>query len=486
MRILSVHLKEGLFERKIDFNKHVTLIHSNKNSCGKTTLIRFLLYGFGYNIPNTRQIKFNNCDISMKIESEKLGEVILTRSNSFSIILNSKNEKCTYVLPEQQLILHAKLFGTENVDILNNLLGAFYVDQEKGWTLLNRGLVIGSVHFNVEALVRGLSNRDCSSMIAKVAKLQRELEKYKQMSSVALYRESLEKENGSLVTESYEESSNAELSALLTRKRQLKNELTRIDKTIADNKSFKNYISEMKLLVKLPHGDVFPVREDNIVGLNDAMELLITKRKIVSQKYADTLAQVEILEREQDKEFEQIAFFHSASQIEIFDKKIMQMPINAQIIQKEILRLVKEIKTTQEKISSMTQKNNEIVDRINKNIITYCTELGVGTNETIPMNYLFTSNLKELTGAILHKTIFAFRLAYIIAIEETLNIKLPIILDSPSGKEVDKNNIALMMNILKRDFSENQIIIASIYTYDFADASLIEITNRLIDEIVQE
>ena len=76
---------------------------------------------------------------------------------------------------------------------------------------------------------------------------------------------------------------------------------------------------------------------------------------------------------------------------------------------------------------------------------------------------------------------FAFRLAYIVEIEKHLGIKLPIILDSPSGKEVDQANIQLMVNILKRDFADNQIIIASIFQYDFETVNVIEINNRLIE-----
>ena len=57
------------------------------------------------------------------------------------------------VLPAQELELHKLLFGNCNDDILLNLLGTFYIDQEKGWTLLNRGTVIGSVHFNIEELM---------------------------------------------------------------------------------------------------------------------------------------------------------------------------------------------------------------------------------------------------------------------------------------------------------------------------------------------
>jgi hypothetical protein len=115
------------------------------------------------------------------------------------------------------------------------------------------------------------------------------------------------------------------------------------------------------------------------------------------------------------------------------------------------------------------------------NIVRYATELGVGDSESIAKNYLYTSNLKELSGAVLHKTVFAFKLAYIIEVEKVLGIKLPIILDSPSGKEVDPENIQLMINILKRDFADNQIIIASIFEYNFDHPTVIRLYNRLME-----
>ena len=150
MIIKSVYLKEGLFERKIEFSPTVTFIHSKNNSCGKTTLLRVMLYGLGYNVPNTKRIKFQNCEVIITVECEKLGIVSLCRNDASSIVLKNGNSENTYVLPEQQQELHSKLFGTDNRDILSNLLGAFYVDQEKGWTLLNRGKVIGSIGFNID------------------------------------------------------------------------------------------------------------------------------------------------------------------------------------------------------------------------------------------------------------------------------------------------------------------------------------------------
>lgn len=175
-------------------------------------------------------------------------------------------------------------------------------------------------------------------------------------------------------------------------------------------------------------------------------------------------------------------FYKSASQLEIFDKRIARMPMNPVTIDQEIKRLDKEIKSIRTEINNITRNNNSVVSAISKNVIKYAEELGLGNKETIPASYLFTSNLKELSGAVLHKTAFAFRLAYITVIEDTLKIKLPIILDSPSGKEVDQANIKLMMDILKRDFADHQIIIASIFNYDFDEAKIIEIKERLITE----
>ena len=225
----------------------------------------------------------------------------------------------------------------------------------------------------------------------------------------------------------------------------------------------------------------FPVTENNIVGMNDAIDLLIAKRKIVSTEFTKISSQLDRLEKEKDKEYEQIEFYKSASQLEIFDKRIAQMPINPLAIKQEIGRLEKEIKSVRTEITNITKNNNKVVSALSQDVIKYAEELGLGNQETIPASYLFTSNLKELSGAVLHKTAFAFRLAYIIAIENALKIKLPIILDSPSGKEVDHANIKLMMDILKRDFADHQIIIASIFEYDFEKVNSIEIRERLIE-----
>ena len=476
----SIYLKEGLFKRRIDFSKEVNLIHSDKNSKGKTTLLRFMLYALGYNIPNTKKIKFNQCEVELIVENEKKEEIKLVRNNLPIIQIEKNKKKKVYVIPEQQDELQEMVFGIENKDIISNLLGVYYIDQEKGWTLLNRGIVIGSIHFNIEELIRGLSGINCTDLIEKETQLKRKISKYKQMLSIAEYQQILQNEKG-LVTNSYEDKIDSELDSLLIKQREIKEELRRIDKILSDNKHFKKFVIEMKLLVKTSSGEIVPVTENNIVGLNDAIELLVTKRKLTFARFVDVTSKIEKKQKKFDKEYEQLKFFESVNQLEIFDKRISSIPLNRIIIKQEITNLEKEVKDIREEISRITKNNNTIGSYIFEIIIKYATELKIGDKNSISPTYLFTSNLKELSGAILHKTVFAFKLGYISAIKKKLNIKLPILLDSPTGKEIDQENIKLMMNILKRDFSDHQIIIASIFEYDFNNVNTIEIKNRLIE-----
>lgn len=72
--------------------------------------------------------------------------------------------------------------------------------------------------------------------------------------------------------------------------------------------------------------------------------------------------------------------------------------------------------------------------------------------------------------------------AFILEVKKKLGVILPIILDSPSGKEVDPDNVKKMIDILKRDFADHQLIIASIFEYELPEVHMIEIRERLMEE----
>ena len=236
----------------------------------------------------------------------------------------------------------------------------------------------------------------------------------------------------------------------------------------------------MKLLIKINNDEIVQVTKNNIIGFNDAIELLIAKRKIVCANMVALQKELDVLNQAKESEAEQRLFAKSDSIADIFNKRIISLPMNQVAINDAINSLKVELKNIRNEIREATRINNDIINSIYKDVLKYAIEFGLGDKETISQSYLFTSNLKELSGAVLHKTVFAFRLAYINIVRDILNIRLPIILDSPTGKEIDQDNIKLMINVLKRDFYEHQIIIASIYEYDFESVNKIELENKLI------
>lgn len=484
MKFKSIHLKEGFFERNVVFSENNNLIYSEINSTGKTTLLRFLLYSIGYNIPNTKNIKFENCTVTTHIEDAGR-DIILIRNTREYIVINIDGNEETFILPSQECDLHKKLFMTENIDLLNNILGAFYFDQEKGWTLLNRGVVIGSIRYNIEELIRGINNIDCSDLVRQKEKKSQDLLKYKQMFSVSKYQDAINLETTNLASESYETTTETRINQCRIQQNILKKELQQIEQALRDNQKIKKFIAEIGLLVQLPNGETMAVTDKNIVGLNDSIYYLIAKKKIIAADYNKISLEIKEIEKEKSVEDTQLSFFDDVETIaEIFDKKISSIPINTPAVEKKINKTEYEITEINKQIKELTRKASSTITSIFNNAKKYLNELDLDRDD-ITEKYIFTSNLKELSGAILHKTIFAFRLACLIEIEKTINIKLPIILDSPSGKEVDPENIKKMINILNRDFSDNQIIIASIFEYKLNNIHKIEIKNRLIDTIVE-
>ena len=80
--------------------------------------------------------------------------------------------------------------------------------------------------------------------------------------------------------------------------------------------------------------------------------------------------------------------------------------------------------------------------------------------------------------------VFAYRLAFIKLLSNKIGYALPVFCDSPSGREVEKETIDIMLRILQRDFSDHQLIVASIFKYENAlpNAKIIEIDGTLFNQ----
>ena len=477
MRFISLTVQQGLFVDKFDLSADINIIHSTKNSVGKTTLLRMIMYSLGYQIPSTRGINFSRFDFDAEIIAKEGTVKHILRSGDFISVVDEIEDR-GFSMPSDMNALHKVIFGIDNNEVLENLLGAYYIDQEKGWTLLNRGKAVGGIHFSIEGLIRGLSNRTNDELAARLETVKRELQKYRQMLDIAQYQADINARGENIVFDAPIDEIDNSLDVVLSERKPLEDEVRRLKSVIGKNTSFKKYITDMQLRVLSSTGEEVPVNESTIIGLKENNEYLIAKRKMVESHLAELDRKIETLKKKQNKEN---TLFEVQTAIQAFDADVTKMKIDAISTQRIIHQLDNERKSLNEAITKNVMRNNPIVSELHTLISSYATELGVSETYVRPNDdYIFTSDLKSLIGAIFHKIVFAFKMSYITLIKNHTGTILPVILDSPSGREIDQENVSGMMAILARDFNEHQIIISSIHYYDFISPHIIEIEKRLL------
>ena len=475
MIIQSLTITEGKKTKTYKFSPHANLVHSDDNTVGKTTLLRLMLYALGYQIPNTKNMKFEKCITQVVLTSN--GKTFHIKRENEYLLVDDETSTEYYILPTELNQFHAVVFGTDNNDVLNNLLGTFYMDQEKGWTLLNRGKVIGSISFSIEKLILGLSERDYQKLQSELQLLEREVKKYQQMRDIAQYQREIYEEKGDIVHDTYDETLQRDLSVYMFDVEALRKELKQITDTIADNTSIIKFIEKMSLWVKAPDGTKIPVNEDTIIGLDDNNDFLISRKHLLTSQIAKLEQKIENLRSMIYYQSQQPT---TETLIESFDKNLSQIAIDAKAVTSILNELIERQTEVRRQLTELAKNNNDILEQMYSDILSYGVELGLTQYMSSGIGFVFTRNLKELTGATLMKMVFAFKMSYIRAVDRVLNIKLPLILDSPSGKELDQYNIQKLMDIINRDFSENQVIIASIYHYKIDNLTTIEMGRRVV------
>jgi len=477
VKILSLTITLGMGEHKFIFPSGVNIVYSEENSVGKTSLLRMIMFSLGYAIPGTRGLDFNRFEFDIELQKFN-GDIchVLRRRDYITYACGSY--EYGFSLPSDLNELHKLMFNITNNEVLDNLLGAYYVDQEKGWTLLNRGTPIGKNYFNIDKLIRGLSNRSSDDLEMRLSVVERELQKYRHMFDLANYQAEINILGENIAYDSPIDEIEKSLDILYSEKKPLSDELERLKKVIRRNNSFKKYIADMKIMVCLPGGEKIPVDETTIVGFNDDVEYLNAKRKMVELQVSQIDKKIENFQKEKNKEN---TLVNIQTSIQSFDADVSKMKLDSIQVGKIIKNLENEKNSLKKSIKKSIRHNNPIITELHTMISDYARELDIDETYVRPsVDYIFTKDLKSLSGAIFHKIVFAFKISYIKLIGIHTGEKLPIILDSPSGREVDKINVADMMLILARDFGEHQIIIASIHDYDFPSKYILEIKDRLL------
>ena len=184
MLIKLLRIQDGLTSRTYDFSA-LTVVHNVHNGVGKTTLLRCLLYALGYAVPSMKGLRFEKLEFTLSVVDTNGVQRDLIRHGMLMEVQTGGGVE-RYSLPYEQHKLHELIFGIAEQSVLDNLLGTYYFDQEKGWTLLNRGKVVGKISFSIENFLRGLSGCPCQKECDELAVVSDDIHKYQQMLSVAV------------------------------------------------------------------------------------------------------------------------------------------------------------------------------------------------------------------------------------------------------------------------------------------------------------
>lgn len=463
-----------------------SLIYSKDNSKGKTTLLRFILYALGYQIPATEGIgDFERFNFEIKIINEK--EIIIYRkANSVKVVIGDANYD--YIVPSQENELFSLIFGIDNITVLNNLLAVYYIDQEKGWTLLNRGKIIGNNRFNIEEFIAGISGININNLLDEKRVVNNEIKKYRYFKNVLDINSEFDDEVDDNVPK-YESNSMDELISeqkeLELELKKTENDRKKIEKILANNKSFADMIEDYGIMVSYK-GEEFCLTKDNLLDFTNNQDLLRIQAnncKVKENKIKEKLGL--ILRTINEKN----SLFSMDDILDNMEKVIDSTGVDITQIDKIIRQLTNKRNTINNQIKDKLVFNNNQLLRFYEIINDYSIELGISefVSNKGP-RFVLTNQLKGLSGRVLAQISYIFKLSYIKNIEEIFGITLPIIIDSPRTNELSEDSTNDMLKILKRDFSNHQIIVASIYNNDIINFKEINLDNGLLsdDYIIKE
>ena len=466
MILHKIELTEGINQSCDELKEGFNLFTSNnENSVGKSTYCRLIFHGLGFSIPATENINFEK--IFSKIYLTERGKsFVVSRANKIlKVEIEGENFTQNYKLPEEHISFLSFLFGCENIRIVKNLLGLMYIDQEKGWTLLNRGKVIGNNRFSIDELISGLNNIDCEDLFNKRELLESQIDKYVSLISIGTIKEQYYKENNNLEIINPAEELKKDIASVQLEIDNINRKINQINSVIKQDKTFFDYIESMNLYFKTDSESIRITRDriENSVNI----EYLQAHKSIL----ANDIFLLEKKKTQLVSSYEKIAY----GQQNLFNENIdvdVEKGVNMQLsslnldinsIKKILEEKKKDLKSLNVDIKNKIRKGNEFIKAIYDKFLDNARELGVENSISDKEDYIFTDDLKCRTGAMFQKLIIAYKVAVLQIVETFLNTKLIFVVDSPKSKELDDNNTKLIMNFLKNKLSNNQVLVFTIF-----------------------
>ena len=440
-----------------------TIIFSEDNSKGKTSLLRFVLYGLGFQIASTQNIQMNSFEIRLTITNDSNKVVTFIRKNKKMDIICCDNDKTvsfSYELPKNQREVLFYAFGEMNKNTFQNILGTFYIDQDVGWSMSNYGPVTKSYNtFDIRDFLSGINtSKERDSLIANIDALTKEIKKYQALFELSKYQKNVmldkhimpEDKNSVLIAEKVFIESN--ISSL----RRTKDYYLRLMK---HNDEFIEQITRLSPIIR--HGnDKFVLTPNDIVGYD--VNALIIKTKIYE-------IDIEIDNESKKLKETNLQLQKQNSLVEvkdIADQVVASVANLNQVSEEQIQRIVEKLKAEKSELERIKRRmtTDNIFVPISNYIIEMTKALGVYDDYVAKTNGPASKKENSIwSGAILNKIVFSYRYAYIKYVYDTCGISLPYIIDSPGASEMTPENAKLIVSAAIRFLPSHQIIVSSIY-----------------------
>lgn len=465
-------------EKKFDFSDK-TLIFSEKNSVGKSTLLRLLFYGLGYPIPGTYGLKFKDINTEVSFSRNKT-DYLVKRKKDYIELYKGDDLLIPRNLTGDDDSWFVNIWGIDSVRVLKNILGAVYMDQDKGWTLLNRGKVIGNIRFNIRDLLIGLSKdgQDFDEDLTRLDEERNILNQTRQLQKLSKFSEDFKSIEPDIPHEEIDDTLINKYNNLKMKYRVIGRKLQEVKKNIAEKEGLNKFLVSLHITVQVENKKIV-IDENNLQDFNNNIEYLRQKSAMLQEDKERMKKEMNMIEEELSRKTSNL-FDNDDDLVQKTWNDIANIDIDDKILQAREKELKDSIYEINKKIEAKFTDSNELIEETTKWINIFAKKLDV-LDIVKNKEYIFTRDLKSISGTVYYKVVFSFKMAYIKTIENHCNIKLPIVLDSPSGREVTEENIAVIISILETYFNENQIIIASIYDYPIKDIKTVNLDNGIFN-----
>lgn len=461
-----------IFSEKIEYNfEKKTLITSSneENSKGKTSLLRFLLYALGYKIPHTD---------GMNIYKFKTTLILTMNGKQFELLRGDDMQYINNSPHNSDLPMISTILKINSLSLSNALLGCYYIDQEKGWTLFNRGLVIGKINFNIERFLLSIKNDDSyKDLIIKSENLENEKNQIKKIEDILAgdYIYINEDDSSCEIDEtSYKNflEQRQELDSIRHNIYLKNKEKKELDMILKNNEEFIQKIEQFNIVIQHNKTDILVTR-DNLKSFNLMTDILEMKRN-------EIILETDLLKNKEKKLFEILKnnnTFPNALNSALNNLKKNLSKIDLEIIKKEKESTI--LKNKEEIIKHIQEPLKEFWEILKKIL----KDIGI-SEKYIQRKIILERKLAGISGAQRHKLSLAYKIALNLYVEKKFQIKLPFIIDSPLSGEVTQDMANKMLNICEYFLKDRQIIISSVKSnFDIKFTKEIKLEEGVVGEL---